>query len=178
MKILAQQRASSHVSAKNFARQAQKRRIWGVVSEQGKLFRARTHIRSSRANFFALRTPAHGDFETNDTSAATGSGQHETTITNARPQTATIETGNTTAAEKRTKNAHFAPAKAMAVSVEARPAPAKATTVSLRHRYRRAKATTVSDKLAAWPTGPGCGAHGQQRHRLPNFARNLSWSFF
>ena len=164
MKILAQQRASSHVSAKNFARQAQKRRIWGVVSEQGKLFRARTHIRSSRANFFALRTPAHGDFETNDTSAATGSGQHETTITNARPQTATIETDNTDATEKRSKSAHFAPAKA--------------TTVSLRHRYRRAKATTVSDKLAAWPTGPGCGAHGQQRPRLPNFARNLSWSFF
>ena len=28
-------------------------------------------------------------------------------------------------------------------------------------------------------TGPGCGAHGQQRHhRLPNFARNLSRSFF
>ena len=27
--------------------------------------------------------------------------------------------------------------------------------------------------------GPGCGARGQQRHhRLPNFARNLSWSFF
>ena len=27
--------------------------------------------------------------------------------------------------------------------------------------------------------GPGCGAHGRQRHRrLPNFARNLSWSFF
>ena len=31
-----------------------------------------------------------------------------------------------------------------------------------------------------WATaGPGCGAYGQQRHyRLPNFARNLSWSFF
>ena len=53
----------------------------------------------------------------------------------------------------------------MAVSVEARPAPAKAT--------------AVSDKQAVWPTGPGWGAHGQQRHhRLPDFARNLSWSFF
>ena len=52
-------------------------------------------------------------------------------------------------------------------------------TVSTHHRYQRAKATTVSDKQAAWPTGPGLGAHGQQRHnRLPNFARNLSWSFF
>ena len=40
-------------TTKKFAQQAQKRRIWGVVSEQGKLFHARTHIRSSRANFFA-----------------------------------------------------------------------------------------------------------------------------
>ena len=42
-------------SATKFAQQAQKRRIWGVVSEQGKLFHARTHIRSSRANLFAHR---------------------------------------------------------------------------------------------------------------------------
>ena len=37
----------------------------------------------------------------------------------------------------------------------------------------------VSDNRATRSTGPGGGAHGQQRHhRLPNFARNLSWSFF
>ena len=53
----------------------------------------------------------------------------------------------------------------MAVSVEARPAPTKAT--------------AVSDNRATRSTGPGRGARGQQRHhRLPNFARNLSWSFF
>ena len=64
-------------------------------------------------------------------------------------------------------------------TVEARPAPAKAMPVSVEARPVPAKATGVSDKRAAWPTGPGCGAHGQQRHhRLPNFARNLSWSFF
>ena len=98
-KKLAQHRSSSRVSAKNFARQAQKCRIWGVMSEQGELFRARTHIRSSRANFFAQtpttrprranffahRTQPRGDDATNDTSTATGSGQHETTITTARP---------------------------------------------------------------------------------------------
>ena len=45
-------------------------------------------------------------------------------------------------------------------------------------------AVPVGDGVARlrcpWATaGPGCGAHGQQRHyRLPNFARNLSWSFF
>ena len=67
----------------------------------------------------------------------------------------------------------------MPVSVEARPAPAKAMPVSDKARSAPAKATGVSHKQAAWPTGPGCGAHGQQRHhRLPNFARNLSWSFF
>ena len=81
----------------------------------------------------------------------------------------------------------------MTVSTHHRYQRAKATTVSIPHRYKQAKAMTVlvearpapakamtvSDKQAAWPTGPGLGAHGQQRHnRLPNFARNLSWSFF
>ena len=67
----------------------------------------------------------------------------------------------------------------MAVSVEVRPTPAKAMAVSVEARPTPAKVTGVSDKQAAWPTGPGHGAHGQQRHhRLPNFARNLSCSFF
>ena len=89
-------------------------------------------------------TRRRGDIETNDTSAATDTrqhettiatatahagqhettiatatahaGQHETTITTARPQTATIETGDTSATEKHTKNTPFSPAKAMAVS--------------------------------------------------------------
>ena len=59
-------------------------------------------IRLSRVNFFAHRTRPRGDVETNNTSAT----------------------------KNRTKNTHFSPAKAMAVSVEARPARAKASPVS------------------------------------------------
>ena len=70
-------------------------------------------------------------------------------------------------------------AKAMPVSFEARPAPAKATAVSHPHRHKRAKATAVSDKRAVWSTGPRCDARGRRLpHRQPNFARNLSRSFF
>ena len=65
------------------------------------------------------------------------------------PQKATIDTSNTTATEKCTKNAHFAPTKATTVSIEARPAPAKAT--------------GVSDNRPSWPTGPGCGTRGRRR---------------
>ena len=72
-------------------------------------------------------------------------GDVETTNTTARPQQGTAETGITSAPENCTKNTHFAPAKAMTVSVEARPSPAKAM--------------TVSDNRPSWPTGPGCGAH-------------------
>ena len=103
--------------------------------------------------FFALRTQPCGDDATNDTSTATDAGQRETTITNARPQTATIETGITSAPENCTENAHFAPAKAMAVSVEARPAPAKAT--------------GVSDKRAAWLASSGCVTSRYQCARCP-----------
>ena len=94
-----------------------------------------------RANCFAHEARQHGDIETNNTTA--------------HPQQGTAETGTTSAPEKCTKYTHFAPAKAMAVSVEARPA--------------SAKAMTVSDKRPTWPTEPGGGAHGQQRHhRHPN----------
>ena len=117
----------------------------------GELFRAHAHIRPRRANFFAHEAQQHSDVETNNTTA--------------RPQTATIETTITSATEKRTQNAHFAPAKVIAVSIP--------------HRYQRAKAMAVSDNRPTWPTGPGSDAHGQQRHhRLSNFARNLSCSFF
>ena len=37
------------------------------------------------ANFFAHRAQRHGDFETNDATAATDAGHRETTITTARP---------------------------------------------------------------------------------------------
>ena len=97
------------------------------MSAQGELFRAHAHIRPRRENFFAHEARQHGDIETNNTSA--------------RPQQGPLETGITSAPEKCTKNAHFTPAKAIAVSVKARPAPAKAM--------------TVSDKRPSWPTGPG-----------------------
>ena len=58
----------------------------------------------------------HGDVETNDASAATDAGQHETTITSAT--------------EKHAKNARFSPAKALAVSTPG--------------TYERAKAMAVS----------------------------------
>ena len=104
-------------------------------AKQGELFRARNHTRPSRANFFAHEARQHSDIETNNTTA--------------RPQTATIETTITSAPENCTKNAHFAPAKATTVSVEARPAPAKAT--------------GVSNNRPSWPTGPGGGARGRRR---------------
>ena len=96
----------------------------------GELFRARTHIKPRWASFFAHRTRRHGDVETNDTTAATDAGHRETAITTARPSTATLETDNTSATKKHTKNTHLSPAKATPVSVEARPARAKATAVS------------------------------------------------
>ena len=72
----------------------------------------------------------HGDVETNDASAATDAGQHETTITNAHPRTATIETTITSATDKHAINARFSPAKALAVSTPG--------------TYERAKAMAVS----------------------------------
>ena len=85
------------------------------------------------------------------------------------PQQGTAETGITTAPEKCTKNTHFSPAKAMVVSIEARPAPAKAMTVSIPHGNKQAKATMVSDNRATWPPGPGCGA---RRRRGLVFLKN------
>ena len=92
------------------------------------------------------------------------------------PNQGTTETDDTSAPEKCTKNAHFSPAKAMAVSGEAQPAPAKATVVSIPleherakamavstpHEYQRAKATAVSDNRAVWSAEPGHSARGRQ----------------
>ena len=83
---------------------------------QGELFRAHAHIRPSRANFFAHEARQRGDVET--------------TNTTAHPQQGNAETDDTSAPENCAKNTHFAPAKAMTVSVKARPAPAKAMAVS------------------------------------------------
>ena len=92
-------------------------------------------FRACRANFFAHKARQRGDFDTDNTTA--------------HPQQGTAETDITSAPENCTKNAHFSPAKAMTVSVEARSPPAKAT--------------TVSDNRPSWPTGPVCGTRGRRR---------------
>ena len=75
------------------------------------------------------------------------------------PRQGTVATAITSAPENCTKNAHFSPAKATAVSIP--------------HRNQRAKATGVSDNRATWSTGPGRGARERRRHSLqPNFACN------
>ena len=48
----AQHHPYSGISAKNFAQQVQKRRIWGVVSAQGELFRAHTHHQTKQGELF------------------------------------------------------------------------------------------------------------------------------
>ena len=131
---LARRAPSSGISAKILARCAIKRQFLAIVSMQGELFRARTHIRASRATNIVHRTQKHGDVETNNTTA--------------RPQQGTAETAITFAPENCTKNAHFSPAKAMAVSIP--------------HIYQRAKATGVSDNQAARPVAPKHGPHGQR----------------
>ena len=55
-KKLAQHGPHNGTSAKKLAPQAQKRRIWGVLSAQGELFRAFVLKQSRRANFFAPGT--------------------------------------------------------------------------------------------------------------------------
>jgi len=118
------------------------------------------------ANYFARRTQPRGEIETNDTSAAadaghretsgtsaaTDAGQHETAITTAHPRTATVETNDTSATEKHAKNTHFSPAKAMTVSVEARPARAKASPVSDNRTHGlRARAATPAGTYTPTP---------------------------
>ena len=102
-KNFAQRSPSCGVFAKKFAQHAIKRSFWAIFRALGELFRAHAHTWPSRANFFAHRAQPRGDDATSGTSAATGTGQHETTIT--------------TAAEIRAKNNRFSPAKATPVSV-------------------------------------------------------------
>ncbi|MBS7071658.1 MAG: hypothetical protein KH092_05080, partial [Actinomyces sp.] len=86
------------------------------------------------------------------------------TITNARPQTATVETTITSATENHAKNSFFSPAKAMSVSTP--------------RTHERAKATPVSDNRATWSIGPGHGTRGRQQGQSQtkvahNFPRSL-----
>ena len=70
-----------------------------------------------------------------------------------------LETRNTSAAENWTKNTHFSPAKAMAVSTP--------------HRHKRAKATGVSNNRATWSAGPGSGTRGQYPLQTSSNRSNL-----
>ena len=147
----AQRSPSRGIVAKKLAQHAIKRRLWAFLSTQGELFRARTHISPRRVNFFAHRTQPRADCETNDTSAATDAGQHETAVT--------------AATEKCAKNTHFSPAKAMAVSTDPPPhRPAKATPVSTPRTYKRAKATPVSRERFQMPVGGGRARAKQKSH--------------
>ena len=103
-----------------------------------------------RANFFAHEARQRGDVETNNTTA--------------HPQQGPLETDITSAPKNCNKNTHFAPAKAMTVSVEARPAPAKAITVS-NHR-------------STWPTAPGCDPLGGDDTTAPKFRMQFDWVKF
>ena len=58
-KKLARHGSSTGTSAKKLARRAQKRRIWGVFSALGELFRARTHHQAEQGELFRAR---HGKF--------------------------------------------------------------------------------------------------------------------
>ena len=141
----AQHGASSGLSAKKFAQHAIKHRFWAIFRSLGELFRAHAHIKLRRANYFAHRTRQRGDNVTTGTTAAADAGHHETTITTAHRSTATDETDNTSATEKRTKNTHFTPAKATPVSTGPPHRTAKAMAVSVEAQPARAKATAVSD---------------------------------
>ena len=101
--------------------------MWAIFRALGELFRT--------------QDARHSDVETNDTSATAATGQHETGITNARLQTATVETAITSAPDKRTQNSYFSPAKA--------------TPVSIPHAHERAKAMAVSRERFAMPAGYG-----------------------
>ena len=86
------------------------------------------------AKNFSHSTHKQGDIETNSTTA--------------RPQHGTSETGITSAPENCTKNAHFSPAQAMAVSIP--------------HGHKRAKAMAVSDHRAIASAAPTRGTRGRR----------------
>ena len=115
-----------------------------------------------RATNFAHRTQKHGDIETNNTTA--------------RPQQGTAETDVTSAPKNCTKNAHFSPAKPVAVSIPRRHKRAKAVEVSVEAQPARAKATGVSHHRATWPaplfvpTTTMCPKRRPPRPKHPDFA--------
>ena len=119
---------------KKLAQHAIKRLFSAIFRSLGELFRAHARIKASQGEF-AHRTQRPGDAETNTTTAHPQQGTTETAITSAHPQHGTTETAITSAPKNRTKNAHFSPAKAMAVSNHRASSPA-APTRSARGRRR------------------------------------------
>ena len=119
---------------KKLAQHAIKRLFSAIFRSLGELFRAHARIKASQGEF-AHRTQRPGDAETNTTTAHPQQGTTETAITSAHPQQGTTETAITSAPKNRTKNAHFSPAKAMAVSNHRASSPA-APTRSARGRRR------------------------------------------
>ena len=119
---------------KKLAQHAIKRLFSAIFRSLGELFRAHARIKASQGEF-AHRTQRPGDAETNNTTAHPQHGTTETAITSAHPQHGTTETAITSAPKNRTKNAHFSPAKAMAVSNHRASSPA-APTRSARRRQR------------------------------------------
>ena len=97
---------------------------------QGELFRARTHCRSRRANFFAHSTRSRGNFETTNTFAGHAARPIETDNTFAGHAARPIETDNTFAGSKWPKNGLSSLAKAMAVSFRCKEVLAKVLSVS------------------------------------------------
>ena len=122
----------SCISAKKFAQRAVKHPFWAIFRVLGELFRAYTMTTVPLGEFFRARTHIRPGRATN--------------VAHEARQHGDIETAITSAPEKHTKNAHFPPAKAMAVSTP--------------QTHQRAKAKAVSDDQATWPTGPGRGAGG------------------
>ena len=108
------------------AQQAKKLRFRPFWACRANFFALAPTPRPSRAKNFAHRTQKHGDIETNNSTA--------------RPQQGTAETGITSTPNNCTKNAHFSPAKA--------------TAVSLPHRHKQAKAITVSNHRPTSPAAP------------------------
>ena len=119
---------------KKLAQHAIKRLFSAIFRSLGELFRAHARIKASQGEF-AHRTQRPGDAETNTTTAHPQHGTTEPAITSAHPQQGTTETAITSAPKNRTKNAHFSPAKAMAVSNHRASSPA-APTRSARGRRR------------------------------------------
>ena len=118
---------------------------WGLAAhERVKGASRRARLPGTRHNKLA-RHGLSSDLETNNTTA--------------RPQQGTAETAITFAPENCTKNAHFSPAKAMAVSIP--------------RRHQRAKATRVSDNRppgrqgqAAVPAGDDDTTASQISHAI------------